>query len=194
MGFRLYGGSFSAGYTSNALPQNSLFSAAASTIGGDYIFSGGLSMGWTRRSERTNMSVMYMPSYSAQTRYSNVNSLMHNLNINVGEQLSHAWMLTGSATAMTRTTQQALFSPTALGRAASLPSTTDTLGSAMVTGSNTDPQLASILNAPAVADTAASSTLYGQRYLTSGVSMGVGSLPQKGSGSNSGYRERARRA
>ena len=170
-GARLYNFSFFGDYYSNGLPAN--FSTGGGNLQSDVAYGGSIGMGWIRTGPRLNVTVQYTPTYTGRMRYSSLHSFGHDLSANFNLVLSPKWTVVFNAAGMIRDLQRSMFAPTAVGQLASAPATFNGLASSLVSGQNTNLQVGAVLNAPPVATSPTTAILYGNQYLTAGLSTNV---------------------
>lgn len=166
-GFGFYGVAAYAGYTSTTVPFNATLPVSGLNLGPNYLAGGSASAGWQDYGARTDAHVSYTISYDASLRYSTWNSLNHHLVFGVSHSLSPRWTYSIAGSAATMRWDQFLFEPTALTEVASVPATFDELVSAILNGTYTNSQLASILTGAPTLDSPAATYLYGTRFFTS---------------------------
>jgi hypothetical protein len=175
-GVHFYGVSvFSSYYTGGGAP-NGLPVAIGIPIGGssthDVVSGVTASFGWNRSAEKWHISLNYTPSYVRSVRNSDDNIISHSFSASIGREimLTRRWSLGLSATAGLSEFPQFFFTPGSLDFAASLPSTFDAFSAAVLTGTYTNPQLASILTSTPAPASPEQTFLYGNRVLSTNAS------------------------
>jgi hypothetical protein len=165
--------SFFGNYYENGQPTG--VANAAAYRPNDFVYGASAAMGWVRTVSRVNVALNYSPTYTGRMRDSNLNGFGHDLNLHVGVQLNpkSKWFLTIGVNGALRDVQQSLFSAGRAAQIASTPATFNALASAMVNNQNANIQLASVLGTPAAANPSAAALLYGYRYLTAAVNLGM---------------------
>jgi hypothetical protein len=170
-GFQLYSVSVYAEYSSEAVPFGLTggFSSSlpfGANLGPNYFAGIVAKVGYRKMGARTNFYVTYVPSYDASLRYSSLNSMNNSLSIGLMHNFSPRWTLTSSATALTARYDQFLFSPTVFSSLAGTPATFDELSQAILSGTYTNSELASILTGAPLIESPASNLIYGPRIFT----------------------------
>jgi hypothetical protein len=168
-GFQLYSVSVYGEYSSTTVPfgSNVAFGSSlptgTSNLGPNYLAGILAKVGYRKTGARTNFYVTYVPSYDASFRYSSLNSMNNFVSFGVIHDLGPRWTLTSSGTAFTARWDQFLFSPTVFSGLAGTPSTFDELSQAILSGTYTSSQLASILTGAPLIESPATSLIYGPR-------------------------------
>jgi hypothetical protein len=170
-GFQLYDVTGFAGWESVVNPQQGgLFALAGSSLKSDELVGAGASAGWSRHGKKTSVEIMYSLNYIGQIRYNNLSALSHFLALNASRQLGTKWRVGLSGSAALSTYDQLLFSPTVFGRLAAVPATFDDLAGAVLAGSFTNNQLASLLTGAPLIESPARTLLFGDRVFFSSAS------------------------
>jgi len=167
-GFQLYGISGFAGWESVVSPQGGgYYLPATAGLHGDEILGAGASAGWSRRSQKSNLSIIYSANYQRQIRYSNLNALSQVLSLNASRHIGAKWDLSFSGTAGDSTYDQMLFSPTLFSSLTAVPATFEDLASAVLAGQYNNNQLASLLTGAPMIDSPSRTLLFGDRVFVS---------------------------
>ena len=154
-------------YYSHRLPNGGSFQPGATNLPSDFGAGGSIVVDWTKFTDRSAFSLTYTPSFTARARFSSLDALNHNLNINVRRKLAPRWILGFSMAGDYSNLDQSLFAPTALSNAASVPSTFNDLAGALLTGKfSNNPQLGVALTNVALLESPLRTLLYGERMLT----------------------------
>ncbi len=170
-GLHFYGVSVYAEYTSTVIPfgSNLAFSAGVPpglpNLGPNYLGGIVARVGWRKTGARTNFYIAYAPSYDVSFKYSSLDSLNHNLMFGLIHDLGPKWTIVWSGAAVTARFDQFLFEPTVFASLAGTPATFDELSQAILSGTYTNPQLASILTGAPLIESPATTLIYGPRFL-----------------------------
>ena len=175
-GLRLYSVSVGSSYSTMAIPNGGTF---LQTVGfAQYLQSnintvGAATIGWQRSKETNSFSILYTPSYSANARYPEWNTLNHRLQITGSRpvKLSRRWTLSTSLSANLNSLQQFFLSPTAYGSAVTSQAGFEELSSGMVQGKFTNDQLSSLLTGNSQLETPDRILVYGNRILTASLGL-----------------------
>ncbi len=119
-GFELYSVTGFAGWESVVNPQGG-FLPTTGNVGGDEMLGAGASVGWSRRGQKTNLSLRYTISYDGYIHYASLTAINHNLMFSGSRRLSPKWSLGFSASSAISTYDQMLFDPTVLSSVAGAP-------------------------------------------------------------------------
>ncbi len=138
----------------------------------DVVVGATASFGWNKSGEggKWNVSVNYTPSYVRSVRQSDYNLFTHAGSVSAGRRftLTRKWSLGVYTSATVSEFPQFFFTPGTLDLAASIPVNFDDFAAAVLSGTYTNSQLASILtstSAPASPVSPAQTFLYGSRIL-----------------------------
>lgn len=140
------------------------------TMQSDVGFGIGATLSWNYLRSGSGISVTYSPSYNGFTRYSNLNECNHAFSLTIhnkrdpGRKLHTNISTEANASTMT----QFLFEPSALARLVDVPATYDVLTQAVVAGSFSNDQIASILTGASLPQSPAEIALLGTYYLSAG--------------------------
>jgi hypothetical protein len=128
---------------------------------------GSIEFDWSKFTQRSTFSLIYIPSYTGQLRNSSLDALNHALSLNLKRKLAPRWTFGFSVAANYSTQDESLFAPSGLSNAASVASNSSQLSAALLSGNFTNnPQLGVVLtNAPLVQSPVAN-LLYGERMFT----------------------------
>jgi hypothetical protein len=164
----LYAGYFSGGspFGLDALPPTGINRNSNDPMA---MTGGALSLGWSRSNDRSNVSVIYSPSYIAYPKHSELDAASHSFALNWNRRVGQKWSFNTSITGLVSNLQQSYFAPNALGLAASLPATFEGLAGAMLAGKFTDVQLASALTGAPLRGLPEQTYLFGRRTLSASV-------------------------
>jgi hypothetical protein len=174
-GFHLYNVTGFVGWESVASPYGSGYLLpSTSGLGGDETYGAAATVGWTRPTERSNISLMYTASYGGRVRYSDWNAVNHFITLSANRQLSRKWNVGLSGTSVISTYDQLLFSPTLFGSLSAAPGTFDDLASAVLAGKYTNDQLASLLTGAPVIESPSRTLLFGNRVFSNSAAINVG--------------------
>ena len=172
-GVHLYGVSVFSGYYKGSAPfAVPIAVQTPSDPSYDVAVGATASFGWNRSGERSGLSVNYSTSYFGSVRHSEYNTFGHSFSASTYKQL-HKWTLTFTASAGLSNYEQSIFNPSALTTVASIPTTFDDLASAILGGSFTNSQLASILTATPPLQSPEQAFLYGSRFLSTSLGTGL---------------------
>jgi hypothetical protein len=153
-----------------------------------------ISAGWDKSGERSNASILYSPSYFRTVRNPDLSSLNHDLSLNWSTKLGAKWAFGASAAGIISNLQQLMFNPTRLGSASMVPATFDELAAAVLAGSYSNFQLASVLTGASALSSPDRSFLYGNRMLSTSAQITLSYAPSQRSSVNFGvYATRAQR-
>ena len=181
-GVHLYGVSVFSGYTTLALPTNSLqqvVTPGLTNLGGDTNYGAEWALGWRRSRDNSDISARYSGTYNGQTRYSNLNAFGHSISLGASRTYHTKWSFNLSANAQYTTLAQYLFQPSALSTISQIPATFDDLAAAFAIGSFSNTQVASMLTGTPIAPTVDRSLLLGDRILTYGVQASASYAPSE---------------
>jgi hypothetical protein len=160
-GFHLYSVTGSFGYSSTALGAG--YSSSVPGLGGDYFAQASTAVGYSQSGPNGNFSVIYVPSYSGQVRYSNLQAFNQDLTIRLSRRLGLklGWYLNGYGG--DRTIETYLFAGNALSQVAAADPTLNGLSDALNGGHTSSPNLVN----------AGQAILYGTRVLSEGATTGL---------------------
>jgi hypothetical protein len=155
----------------------SYFSAGTSNLGGfgggsgvltgtDVLISGSASLGWSGRTERFHFGINYVPSYLTYARNPKFRSFAQDLSLTGHRQLTPLWVLSASLAGTYSTSEQMLFSPSALSTAASLPASLDNLADSLLKNPVNSDSFGSLVATAPITDTASRLFLFGSSILS----------------------------
>jgi hypothetical protein len=122
--------------------------------------------------------VSYTPSILASPDYVQVANLLNNaFSLNWNRKVGQRWSLNTGVTAVVSSLQETYFALNPFGMAASLPTTFDNLAGAVLSGTFTDPQLASALTGASARLLPEQTYVYGQRIGSASARAGVTYTP-----------------
>ena len=153
-------------YYSTALPEGSIqFSAIKppSDIG----FGGSVQVDWSHFTESSRVMFTYTPSYTGRLRLAAWNALNHAGSFNAARRFGR-WELSFSAGGNLSNLSEFLFSPTVFANAVAAPATFTDLSAAVLTGTFTNAQLASLLTGAPLVTSPARNLYFGERMFTAG--------------------------
>lgn len=168
-GPRLYDVTSFASWQSNATPNNGLLLPYTANLGSDAVLGAGVSVGWTKRSARSNFNITYSGNYISRVVYSDWNAFNHFLSITANRHLSPRWNLTVSTSGSLSRYDQLLQTPTLFASLVAAPGTFEDLSSAVLAGKYTNDQLASLLTGSPLIESPARTLLFGNRVFDSGL-------------------------
>lgn len=170
-GIQLYDVTGFVGWQSVVNPQGGLFLPMSGTgLKSDTSLGAGASVGWSKRGQKTNLSIMYNAGYQAQIRYTDLSALSQVLAMNASRRLNGKWSLGFSSTAAISTYDQMLFSPTLFSSVAAAPGSFDDLAAAVLTGTYNNDQLASLLTGSPMIESPSRTFFFGDRVFTASAS------------------------
>ena len=173
-GIHLYGVSIFGGYFSGGTPFGIPTTGPLPTSGSPVVGGGSANFGWSLTRGQSSLVVSYTPSILASPNYVQVGNLLNNtFSLNWNRKLGPKWSLNAGVTAAVSSLQETYFSLNAFGQAASLPTTFDGLAGAVLSGTFTDPQLASALTGASARLLPEQTYLYGQRFGSASARVGV---------------------
>jgi hypothetical protein len=172
-GFQIYSLTGFAGWESVINPQGGFFVPTTGGLSSDETLGGAASVGWSRRGQKTNLSIRYTLSYDGYVHYSSLNALNHSLMFSGNRRLSAKWTLGFSASSAISTYDQMLFDPTIFSSVAAAPGTFDDLAAAVLAGKYNNDQLASLLTGAPVLESPARTVFFGDRVFTSSASTSI---------------------
>ncbi len=146
-------------------------------INSDISVDASVTLGWSKRTARSNWSVIYAPSYAARVHYSDLSTLNQSLVLSGNRRLSTKWALNFSGSAMVSSFDQSLFSPTRFGTIPLVPVNFDDLAAAALSGKLTNDQVASLLTGAPLVASPASQLLFGNRMFSSSLQTGLSYSP-----------------
>lgn len=167
-GIHLYSVStYSAYYSSPLMYSGGFFNSA---LGADVGYGVGASIGWNLLRNGSGISITYSPSYNGYRRYSDLSAINHAFSLITRKRhdVARKWSIDFSASANARTTQQVMFTPSAIGQLADAPATFDELTQAVVAGRFSTDEIAALLNGATLPDSALGVALFGDYFLTAG--------------------------
>jgi len=165
-GFYLYDVAVFGQYSSTIVPLSYAFAPGSSTLGADEAIGGSATLGWSHPGPKGQVSMFYSPSYIGMVHYSGLNSFNQTLSFSASRRLAARWSFTFSAAANDSTIEQLLFSPTFFSNIASIPANASDLSAALLNGTPTNSQLASLITGAPLPDAPTRALLYGMRILT----------------------------
>jgi len=169
-GFQVYSASASFGYNSIANPGSG---GASNLLGGDYNAVGSVSMGYQRVVARTNIGIIYTPSYFGRIRYPELGQFNQSLGFTVARDLTPRWNFTLTGSGSEASVDRYLFVSPVVVRLARTRATVDELAAALTGGQYKNNQLSSIVTDAPVNDAPSERLLYGSRVLTAGLQAGT---------------------
>lgn len=139
--------------------------------GADTMVMGSTSVSWNRSRERSAIHFGYQPSYMSYVRFPDYNGWNHSLSFTAGRLITPRFRLETGLTGSYAATNQLLFTPTALQRAADAPGSFEDLASAVLRSPVTSDQLAAQTAGAGVSATPGELALFGSTVLSSSVYM-----------------------
>jgi hypothetical protein len=179
-GFHLYSVTTYTGYTSIGIPNpNYNYLSGSAPAGPDMEWGGSISLGLLRSRPRSNVSLIYDPSYDGLAKHSEWSAASHRVSFSASRKVARKWEFRGAANGSATSLYQFLFSPTSLSNVVAIPSSFDQLAGAMLSGRFTNEQLASALTGVPGVEAPGRTALYGSRVLSGGVNSGASYAPSK---------------
>jgi hypothetical protein len=114
-------------------------------LGSDFGGASGCSLSWSRSGRRTSLFSDYTMSYTAAARYSALNALNQYASIGLRRQATPHWTVSMGAAGVSAGMASFVFSPTESLRLAHANTSFDELAGAVLSGTTTNNELASIL-------------------------------------------------
>ncbi len=161
-GWRIYEVTVSSSYYDYGSTQNSAGGNPASPVA----VQGGATVGWSKGGEKSNVQVVYAPSYVQAFNGVSYRSLNQSFSAMANKTWSAKWSFHVSASALDSDLNQLLFFPTQFGSLAATPATFDQLVAALLTGTSANPALGEIAGAPPLVSSPAAAYLYGGRVFS----------------------------
>jgi hypothetical protein len=179
-GFHLYNVTGFAGWESVASPYGSGYLLpSTSGLGADGTYGAAATVGWSRPTGRSNISLTYTASYLGRFRYSQWNALNHFLNLNASRQLSRKWNVGLSGTSVISSYDQLLFDPTRFGSLSATPGSFQDLASAVLAGKYNNDQLASLLTGAPVIESPSRTLFFGNRVFSNSAMASLSYAPSE---------------
>jgi hypothetical protein len=169
-GLRLSSATFFGGYSSLKSPNAAALPQGAVPLGADNTVGGTLVVHWSHTGPGQGVSLTYTPSYTGLLRNSKWSSMNHSLSFSANGKMSRKWTLGFSIDGQAASSNELLFTPAVMTRITAVNATFEDLAAALLSGSLTNTQLASILTATPIVETPSSVLLYGNRVLNMGAS------------------------
>ena len=119
---------------------------------------------------------MYTPSYTGRLRFAAWNALNHSAAFNAARRFGK-WNLSFSAGADLSNLSEYLFSPTVFASVAAVPVSFNDLAAAVLTGTFSNAQLASLLTGAPLVESPARNLFFGERMFTSAVQTSLSYAP-----------------
>ena len=126
--------------------------------------------------EKSQVLFTYTPSYTGRLRFSAWNALNHSLSFNASRHFGR-WKLGFSAAADLSNLSEFLFSPTVFASVAAVPGTFSDLAAAVLTGTFTNAQFASLLTGAPIVQSPARNLFFGERMFTSAAQTSLSYTP-----------------
>lgn len=164
-GFEIQSVSGYAVYLSSGAPEGSIQPTGVQ-LPSDLGLGGSVLFGWNHSGEKSSIVVTYSPSYTGRLRFAAWNALNHSASFNASRHWGR-WKFGLAGRADLSNLSEFLFSPTVFASVASVPATFGDLSSAVLTGTYTNPQLASLLTGAPIVDSPARNLFFGDRIFTS---------------------------
>lgn len=174
-GFRISSLSGYAVYYSTGQPEN-VTQPTAIPLPSDLGLGGSAQFDWAHFGEKSRVMVTYAPSYTGRLRFAAWNALNHSASLNAARQFGR-WKLGFAAAADLSNLSEFLFAPTVFASVAAVPATFNDLAAAMLTGSATNAQLASLLTGAPLVESPARNLLFGERMFTSALQTSLAYAP-----------------
>jgi hypothetical protein len=174
-GFRISSLSGYAVYYSSGLPEGSI-QPTGMALPSDLGLGGSAQLDWTYIGEKSRVMFSYTPSYTGRLRFSAWDALNHSASFNAARQFGR-WKFGLSAGADLSSLSESVFSPTVFASVAAVPATFNDLASALLTGSATNAQLASLLTGAPLVESPARNLFFGDRMFTSAAQTSLAYAP-----------------
>lgn len=179
-GLRLYGVSVSAQYFTGSVPSGNGTNGIPFFYGygGDQTLTGVVSatLGWSRTIGKARISVTYSPAYVRGFYFQDFSAYNHSFSISVTPSLgslgSGKWRLSSGASGYCGDYRELLFAPTPYGNVTGTAATFDEFAAAVLTGTTTNPALATLISTPGTAG-AESAYLFGARMCSLSAQIGA---------------------
>ena len=162
-------------YYSSGLPEGSVQPTGVQ-LPSDLGLGGSAQLEWTHVGEKSQVLFMYTPSYTGRLRFSAWNALNHSLSFNASRHFGR-WKLGFSAAADLSNLSEFLFSPTVFAGVAAVPGTFSDLAAAVLTGTFTNAQFASLLTGAPIVQSPARNLFFGERMFTSAAQTSLSYTP-----------------
>jgi hypothetical protein len=166
-GIHLYGVSVSEGYFSGNYAPGFGMSLLSGSSGQNLVSMVTTSLGWSRASQNSSISVVYAPSYVRGLYFQDFHTTNHTLAIDASRSVGAKWRMGLSVSAILSDFNELLFAPTAYGNIASTSATFDELAGAVLTGTTTNQALGVAASAAQAVSAPQSAFLYGGREFSS---------------------------
>ena len=163
-------------YYSTGLPEGSL-QPTATPLPSDLGLGGSARLEWKSIGEKSRIMFSYTPSYTGRLRFAAWNALNHSASFNAARRFGR-WDFGFSAGADLSNLSEFLFTPTVFASVAAVPVSFNELASAVLTGTYTNAQLASLLTGAPVVESPARNLFFGDRMFTSGAQASLAYAPQ----------------
>ncbi len=182
-GLNLYEVSTSISYLSSGFPgspDTAFLAPNGRPFDSSYFGTGSVTVGWERRKSKSNVSIYYTPSYTANATYPEWNTFNHALVVRFGSprRLSQKWRFNFSIDGNISNIQQFLFAAPVYSSVVAAPSTFEDLSAAVLKGSHSNDQLGSLLTGAPLMDSPARSLFFGDRILTAGGRVSFSYVPR----------------
>ena len=122
------------------------------------------------------MLLTYTPSYTGRLRFAAWNALNHSASFNAARRFGK-WRFNVSAAADLSNLSEFLFSPTVFASVAAVPVSFNDLAAAVLTGTFSNAQLASLLTGAPLVESPARNLFFGERMFTSAVQTSLSYAP-----------------
>ena len=162
-------------YYSSGLPEGSLQPTAVQ-LPSDLGLGGSAQLEWTHIGEKSQLLFTYIPSYTGRLRFAAWNALNHSISFN-GSRRFGKWKFGFAADGNLSNLSEFLFSPTVFASVAAVPGTFSDLAAAVLTGTFTNAQFASLLTGAPIVQSPAQNLFFGERMFTSAVQTSLSYTP-----------------
>ena len=164
-------------YFSNGQPEGYI-QPTATQLPSDVGLGGSIQLDWSHITEKSQVMFMYAPSYTGRLRYSAWNALNHLGSFSANRHFGK-WETGLSARGDLSNLSEYLFQPTVFASVASVPVNFNDLASAVLTGTFTNAQLASLLTGAPLVQSPAQNLFFGERMLTANAQTWLAYKPSK---------------
>jgi hypothetical protein len=162
-------------YYSSGLPEGSVQPTGVQ-LPSDLGLGGSALLEWTHTGEKSQVLLTYTPSYTGRLRFAAWNALNHSLSFNASRHFGK-WKFGFAARGDLSNLSEFLFSPTVFASVAAVPGTFSDLAAAVLTGTFTNAQFASLLTGAPVVESPARNLLFGERMFTSAMKTSLSYAP-----------------
>lgn len=152
-------------YYSTGLPEGTL-QPTATPLPSDVGLGGSARLEWKSIGEKSQVMLSYTPSYTGRLRFAAWNALNHAASFNATRRFGR-WKFGFSASADLSNLSEFLFTPTVFANVAAVPVSFNDLASAVLTGTYTNAELASLLTGAPLVESPARNLFFGDRMFTS---------------------------